>query len=192
MPVAVPVVSVEPTLEPITLAEAKKQLEISADDTNHDKYLSDLITSAREQVEHDTGIVALTATIVEKRDAWPCEDYYELSLRPAQSVTSIAYIDENGDSQTWAASNYEVDTGRVRPTVWLAHNVTWPLTRSIQNAITTTYVAGSTNRTTISEQIRNAIKVRVAQEFADREGKGKRYEGAYDAIVTGLMRSSYP
>ena len=192
MPTAVPVENVAATAEPVTIADAKKQLELPAGDSDHDGHLSRLITFAREQVEHDTGIVALTTTYIEKRDEWPNGSYYELSKRPVQSITSIAYIDANGDSQTWGAANYELDSGRTASIIWLAYNVTWPAIRSIQNAITTTYVAGDTSRAALSEQYRHAVLLRVSQEFCDREGLAQKFEGAYQAIVNRLMRATYP
>lgn len=191
MPTLAPVVSVEPTLEPVTAAEVKKQLELPPNDSTHDTHIDRLITQAREQFEHDTGIVCLTTTVVEKLDEWPV-DYIELHRRPVQSVTSVAYLDIDGNSQTWSNSNYEVDTGRVTPVIWPAYNVEWPQARSIQNAITITYVAGDTSQANLSEQIRHAVLLAIAQEFTDREGMRKQYAGAYHATINRLMRATYP
>jgi len=47
----VPELVTGPTAEPLTLAEAKKQVEISSTDTAHDNQLQMLIEDARQQWE---------------------------------------------------------------------------------------------------------------------------------------------
>lgn len=53
-----------PTVEPLTLNEAKKQLEIATSDTTHDGQLAQMIQEAREQWEHDTDSVLDRKSVV--------------------------------------------------------------------------------------------------------------------------------
>jgi len=180
------------TREPITVAEAKKQLEIPDADTQHDGYLSDVITVARERVEHDTGVVLLSSTWTYKIDEWPA-DYIILPVRPLVSVTSIAYLDTAGASQTLSSSLYEVDTSRVRPTIWPTYQATWPALQAIQNAVTVTFVAGYANAEAIPGILRHAVKIAVSQEFEDRTGLNSSAQGdCYEKMVARYLRTSYP
>ena len=43
-----------PVAEPVTLSEAKKHLELSLDESQHDSHLAALIQAARQKWEHDT------------------------------------------------------------------------------------------------------------------------------------------
>ena len=58
-----PTVVTGPTAEPITLAEAKRQLFLAESDTSQDAELLLRIQAAREQWEHDTDSVLLTQTL---------------------------------------------------------------------------------------------------------------------------------
>lgn len=57
---------------------------------------------------------------------WPGYEYLELPLPDLQSVTSIKYLDSNGDTQTWASSNYHVSGIGGRGRVTLKSGSSWP------------------------------------------------------------------
>lgn len=84
--------------EPVTLAEAKAQCRM-VDDSSEDTFLTSLIAPARAFVEKVStyGLVAGTRTFT--FTAWG--DFLEIYLRPITSLTSVAYVDENGDDQTY-------------------------------------------------------------------------------------------
>ena len=177
-----------PTFEPVSVAEAKKQCEIASGVRTHDDYFTELIAAAREQVEHDTGIVACTGSYVLKLDAWPDEDFISIVERPLSSITSIAYLDTDGASQTWASANYAVDAAR--NVIWRAYNVSWPDTRADRNAITITFVAGYATAAVVLERIKQAVQIRVYAEFTNRGGAEE--QRTYDRLIAGLARHSYP
>ena len=177
-----------PEFEPVSVAEAKKQIELPSASSTHDEHLSDLIAFAREQVEHDTGIVAATGTFVLSLDEWPCDEFIRIAERPLTSVTSIYYLDETGNSTLWASSNYTVDTAR--NTIWQSYDVSWPILRAVANAVTITFVAGAASSSAIQKMIRQAILLRVSAEFNNRDGVNEHQ--AYESLISRLMRSSYP
>lgn len=191
-PIARSVVSVAPTSEPVTRAEAKKQLELPSSQTDHDDYVDDLIQFGRELVEKDSGgWTGYQTTFVLKLDQWP-KLYIELDRRPLISVSSITYLDTAGDSQTWSSANYEVDIRRVLPVIWPAYAVTWPAIRSIQNAITVTYVAGYATVATIPMLFKQAVLVAISREFDDRTGQRGRWDDAYESLIQRLVRNTVP
>jgi hypothetical protein len=204
--------SVAPTEEPLTVEQAAKQCEVSAND--HDEHFVELITAAREQFETDTGLALCAQTWVQRYDR-PPERYFrqqhnhrlddllfhlpgggifryaDLHKRPVASLTSITYIDTGGDSQTMSSADYELDIHRVRPVVWLAHNASWPATRAIQNALTFTFVAGYGAATAVPRLIKQAMLLQLCAWFENRSMAAHEI-ASYDAIVHRYAHAGYP
>ncbi len=89
---------------------------------------------------------------------------------PLSSVTSIGYVDSNGDSQTFSSDDYDVDTTSEPGRIALAYGEVWPTTRSDINAITLTYVAGyGATAASVPEGIKTAIKQLVCHWYDHRE-----------------------
>ena len=127
-----------PGVEPITLQQAKDHLRVSHND--EDAIIEPLITAARQHVEAYTKRALITQTW-----AWSMDAFATLlspPLPPLQSVSSIAYIDAAGDSQTLASSNYRVDSASEPARITEAYDTTWPTTRQVTNAVTVTFIAG--------------------------------------------------
>jgi uncharacterized phiE125 gp8 family phage protein len=132
-----------PSLEPVSLAEVRLHLRV--DDVAEDALIDSLRVAAREYVENFTGRKLITQTWDQKQDGF-CGHCIELPFAPLISVTSISYVDNNGDTQVWPSPNYTVDAptgpfampGRIVP----AYGVTWPSTRDVINAVTVRFVTG--------------------------------------------------
>lgn len=84
--------------EPVTLTEAKAQCRM-ADDTSEDTFITSLIAPARAYVERVSTYGLVAGTRVFTFSKWG--DYLEIYLRPITSLTSVAYVDEEGDAQTY-------------------------------------------------------------------------------------------
>ena len=148
-----------PTAEPVSLDALKAHLRVDGGD--EDELLAAYCAAAREACETFQGraYVAQIWQVTLDRFPGPGEDWVadkdfvpsadpfsvgviKLPRPPLQSITSIAYVDANGATQTLAASGYQVDTasepGRVLP----AYNGSWPSTRAQPNAVTITFTAG--------------------------------------------------
>jgi uncharacterized phiE125 gp8 family phage protein len=134
-----------PSVEPVTLAEAKVHLR--QDVADEDALITTLITAARQWTETFTHRALITQTWDLKLDDFPCDNAdLELPLAPVASVTSISYVDTTGATQTWSASSYQTDLptgpqaqrGRIAP----AYAQYYPVPRSQLNAVTVRFVAG--------------------------------------------------
>lgn len=171
-------VSVAATIDPVSVSDCKKHLNI--DFTDDDAYLGDLITAATTAAQNFTNRQFITATLLLKMSAFPggqypgqcaTNDEIRVPRPPLISVSSIAYVDSAGTSQTLAATEYQVNTanhpGLIRP----AYGKYWPATRTdTYNAVTVTYTAGyGATAATVPMPIRQAIRAWIALLYEYRE-----------------------
>lgn len=161
--------TVEPTAEPVSLAEAKLHLRVDVEDD--DLLIERLISAAREYIEEATGRALLNQTWELTLDGWPEGNYIELPRAPLSSVTSIVYTDSDDTDNTFAATNYSVDTSSEPGRVVLKSGCSWP-TASLANgqAITVTYVAGyGSLPTNVPGQLRQAVLMLTGHWYENRE-----------------------
>lgn len=165
--------TVAPTELPISLDEVKDHLRYTASD--QDAPLMAYIRAAVEQLDGAAGLLnraLVTQTWEWKFRCFPAGDWFRVPLPPLQSVSSIQYIDTNGDTQTLAASKYNVldtDNPTRQGRVELAYGEVWPTLRDQENAVTVTFVAGYGTRNDVPEFTRSLILLLVADAFRQRE-----------------------
>lgn len=161
------VVSSDPATNPVTTAEAKSHMRI--DTSDDDTLIDGLVGAATLYAENYTGRAFVTQTLVLRLDGFPSTEIV-LPRSPAQSVTSIQYVDTDGATQTWSSSEYVVDANskpaRVRPDV----DEDWPNVRDQMDSVTVTFVAGYGDASDVPEGIKLAIKHLVAHWYENREG----------------------
>lgn len=181
---------VGPLVEPVTLEQAKKQVELSPTDTAHDSHLQDCIKAAREQWERDTGMVCITSTW--SVTAWRLWDDIELPLKPIQSVSTVQYYDTGNQLQTASTDYYSLDA-QAR-TIRLKYLQSWPDTISDRwDAVTITYVAGYTSVADVPFLAKQAMKLLIGHYFENRDMIGTQFRtDAYDSIVMRFIRDTYP
>lgn len=153
-----------PTSEPVSLAEAKEHLRVTA--TDEDALITSLVGSAKESAETITGRALITQTWDLSLDSFP--QVIDIPKPPLVSVTSITYIDTAGATQTLASTEYTVDTksepGRIVP----AYGKSWPSTRDIVNAVTVRFVAGYGNATAVPKSIKQGMLMHIEHMFDNR------------------------
>lgn len=160
--------SVAPATEPVTSTEAK--LHCRVDHSTDDAIFTRLIAVARRQCEQISGWSFITRTLTAELDCWPMGNTIELLYPPLTSVTSIVYIDEDGGSNTFAASNYIVDTHRTPGRIVLKDGVSWPdAALQVGGAITITYVAGYANAAAVPDQYKQATLLLIGHLYENRE-----------------------
>ncbi len=160
--------SVAPTIEPVTLAEVKDHLRI--EHTQDDKDIENFIMpAARAWCEVFTCRAFIDQTWVLKLFGFGTTDIV-LPKAPGSSVSSITYLDSNGDSQTWSSSLYTV----VNPTgdfaehsyITPAYGEVYPTTRGVPDDVTITFVAGyGTTAASVPVALRQGIRLRCDYEY---------------------------
>jgi uncharacterized phiE125 gp8 family phage protein len=179
-----------PVNEPLTLLEAKKQLEIASSDTAHDNQLMAAIQEVRELWEHDTDSCLCHQTW--KIRTISLYDRLALPKRPIDSITSIQYYDGNNALQTLSSALYQLHLNEFR----LAYQATLPATADRWDAWVITYKAGYSNDGTLVPAIaKRAMLLMLGYYFENRDlmvNESAYNRKAYEDLVLRYMRSSYP
>lgn len=174
-----------PSVEPVTLAEAKAHLcVIHADD---DALIEAYIAAAREDAEHRLGRLLVTQTWELALGAFPSVIVMPV---PVASVTSIKYIDTAGVEQTLDAATYQVDTAALPGVIAPAYGAAWPSTRDQYNAVKVRYTAGyGADGAAVPASIKAWIKLRVGALYENRESAvaGQPIQQAPRDFADGLL-----
>ena len=104
-----------PAAEPISLDQVKARLRIS--DTSQDARLAQLIRSARQRVEGDTGRACLSQTWLERRDAWDGDSrlcafgtQFKLPKPPLISIEAITTYAADDTPTSHDPADFFIDT----------------------------------------------------------------------------------
>jgi len=186
--------TVAPETEPITLQDARDYLRV--DLVDDDDLITSLIVAARTRVETIIRRPLITQTWRMKADRFPWylgNGWYEfggqnhqrdgmyLPLPPLISVSSVTYLDENGDTQTLSTSDYVVSTDSEPARITLAVDANWPSTQCVADAVTITFTCGYGTSADVPDGIKTAIKMLVSHWYENRV-----------PIVTGTIASDIP
>lgn len=158
-----------PTVEPVSTAEAKTHLRVTS--SAEDSYIATLIKAARLHVELTVlkrALVTQTWDLV--LDAFPASSEIEIPYPPLQSITSISYITEAGETLTYAASNYLVDAESEPGRIKLKRTSSWPgdTLREI-SGVRIRFVAGYGLAAAVPEWAKQAILLYVGDLYENRE-----------------------
>lgn len=161
----------EPTVEPVTLAEAKVQLRI-LDDTSQDAKILDDIKAAREWVENESGHILVRRSFTEYFDAFPT--YIEIRRRPivAGSV-AITYTDDANDLQGYADPVVRLSRWPAR--IYPALDRPWP-SLGTNGEAAVTYTAGHAQGQT-PPLLKQAILTLLVPFYERRDG-GPEFKAA--------------
>ncbi len=144
----------EPSTEPVTAETLRNHLRV--DDKSTDRELDVLITTARQVVEQlYLWKLLIDQTVVEYFDLFA--NGMELSWGPVDSVTSVQYIDVDGDTQTLSTDIYELAFKNGAGIVRLKFNQVFPSTQIHKDVVWITYVAGYGSADDVPKAIQQAI-----------------------------------
>ena len=168
-----------PTVEPVTLTEAKAHLRVDTD--ADDAYIAGLITAAREWVEQYLDRALVHQQYVMRLDSFP----YEIELpRPpmanAGTATAVAVTYTLGDESTTtlSATQYRVDRNSTPGVIRQLPNGSWPANDDEENSVTVTWWAGyGSSGTSVPVAIRHAMLMLV----------GHWYDGSRSGVLTGSI-----
>lgn len=157
-----------PAVEPITLAEAQVHLRVDSSDEDDD--IEARIIAARIQCENISHRAFVTQTLEVTLDQWPCGDVIQLPRPPLASITSITYIDSDGNSTVMSSSLYFADTASEPGRLALKYGQSWPtVTLRPYAGIAIRYVAGYGLAASVPENYKQAVKLMLGHLYENRE-----------------------
>lgn len=147
------------------MQEAKDFLRI--DGSEQDGVLTALIVAARQYAEAYTKRQFCTATYRLTLDSWAAKT--RIPRPPTISISSIAYIDPNGATQTLSANVYQLVNDPEGAFVELAPAQIWPAVRVQREAIAITYTAGYGAAANVPATIKQAMLMLIGNWYENRE-----------------------
>lgn len=162
-----------PTIEPVTLAEAK--LNLSIDGTESDLLIPRKIKAAREACEQQLSRAILEQTWELAIDAFP-DGAIELARPRVLSIVSVKYIDTSGVEQTLSPTAYTLDASTLPGYVLPAYGTSWPTARDgTANAVRVRFTCGyGSTVASVPESVREWINAHVALAMRHREAASDR------------------
>lgn len=177
--------TVAPTVEPITLAEAKAHCRVDA--STDDALIQGYITTAREWVEDYIDRALVTQQLVMKMDTFPGE--FELPRPPmiasgtATAVTITYVTGEAGGTATLSASEYRVDRDSTPGAIRTLYGGSWPSHLLDANAVTVSWWAGYGSAADVPQRVKSAMLMCV-HELYEKRGDGAMPEAAKRLLDT--------
>ena len=167
----------KPTIQPVTLAEAKDFL--NWENTDKDTEITALIKAATSLAEEYTNQIFCQRTYAYSIDRFPI-NWILLPVYPVRSITSITYINRNESPSTITlpTSVYELNGGIVPSFISLQYNQVWPGASAEENAVTITFIAGHESDGGSPEDFRSEIPDPV--KLAIRQLVNKMFDGRHD------------
>lgn len=156
-----------PSVEPISLTEAKNHLrvDISSDNT----LINSLIKAVRQFTESYLNKCLISQSWYQYHD-FNFPNYIELLKNPVQSITEITYTDGAGATQILDTSVYSFDKNRKPATIFRAYSKVWPTTRLDNNVVRIEFVAGFGDAgSSVPEPIRQAMLLLIGHLYENRE-----------------------
>jgi len=183
-------VKTAPSEEPVTLQEAKDQLNLETDED--DDLLTTAISAARGYAEAFCARGIVTQTVEFKLDRFPsrgsgayafhscgflacepcraCQLFIDLPFGALAETPnlSVKYINEAGSETTLAVTtDYTIDALSLPPRVHLAYGKSWPTARAQWDAVTVQYDVGAEPED-VPAGFKQAILLLVASMYEQR------------------------
>lgn len=178
--------TVEPALEPASLAEAKSFLRVSHD--SEDVLLGGLIAAARQDVERATGLALIAQQWRLSLDDWPESGCVPVQRSPLKAVTEVTVYDAQGNGVVLDPASYVVDGNAAPPRI---HFRDMPASGQPINGIEIDFHAGFGDAgPDVPDGLRRAILLLVAHWYEFRAVVGPRdqpvgYPPGYDRLIAG-------
>ncbi len=174
------------TTAPATLAVSLSDIKdhLRVDISTDDDLITSYINAAISIVQNKSNRQLITATYTTTLDDFT--NKIRLFPSPLQSVTSINYVDTNGQSQTLSTSVYSVITNASVGYIVKAYGQSWPSTRVQDEAATIVWKAGyGDNASDVPDCAVQAIKLLCGCFYEQREAGfiSKPIDFAVDALI---------
>lgn len=115
-----------PSVFPVSLTELKQQANVETSFTSDDTLMEALINVATDRAEQILNRRLVNSTWKLYLQEWPRGDAICLPFGKLNSVTHLKYKDSDGTQNTWASSNYIVESDTEPGRIVLTDSNVWP------------------------------------------------------------------
>ncbi len=211
----------QPIVEPVTLALAKQQCVVDSTNTDDDDLISGLIVASRQYVEKKMERAIYNRNMQMNLDYFPYPDmgstigrhnkfpffsryWEELAIRlvypSCVEVTSISYVDQNGDTVVLDPSTYTVDTNSEPARIFPTGLLYWPWCANFQPGnVKVLWTAGTYGDGVLVDNcpqtIKQAILLLISYWYNHRDSAEynppRAIEDGVTALLTGELAESF-
>lgn len=155
---------VPPAAEALTLADVKAHLRL--DGTEEDTALAQLIATAREHLERETGLCLIEQKLRLYLDRWPGDGVIQIARGPVQAIDAVTVYGADGTASHPSLQDHLLD-GKMRPArLWLRDP---PVPGRAMNGIEIDFTAGYGQAgTDVPDPLKRAMLTHIAMMFAHR------------------------
>ena len=176
-----------PTALAVSVADAKAYSGISVSDD--DSMIESLIREATQVIENRYGLAIMQQTWQLTGRGWTAPAYWRdgaihIPRPPFGSVTSVAYLDADGASQTLASTEYRVNAAPLVATIEVAKGKTWPTTYGVSADVTITHTAGASSVDDVPYCIKAAVRDFTDYRYSTR---GMGFQDVNSIISRGVL-----
>jgi len=165
-----PIRTEAPAELPVSLAEAKAQLQIDATVSDWDDLLTGMLNAAVAYVDGWSGVLGRCLVTQTWEARFECfEAEFDLPF-PDVSAVVVKYYDTSDTLQTYSSSNYQLVQESCGSEVSVYLTSTWPATSlNREDVVVITMTVGYGAATAVPAAIKQAILMIVGHWFANRE-----------------------
>lgn len=175
--------------EPVDVGELTMRARISTD--SEGSMLTDMLAEALDAAELCTGSRFITQTWDAYYDRF-ADLVHGLPYSPAASITSLTYIDTDGDTQTVATSVYELAETYGVGVVRLKYEQVWPTDAQLhEDTVIVRYVCGYGDKAAVPLPIKAAIILHAANAY-DQRGEAVVPKAFYNLLARYNYSSYLP
>lgn len=184
------VVTSQPAVEPLSLEETRRHLELHESQTSDDTLIQGLIQAAREHVEQETHRALISQTCRLTLPGFPCgREPLWIPRPPFASLTSITYYDTDNAQQTLTTTGYGVSTDHEPGFVQPPYDAWWPSTICREDAVKVTFVAGyGASGSSVPRALRQAMLLIVGRWYETRVEDVESQRQRWADIPAGAQR----
>ena len=157
--------TIAPATRVLTLTEVKTHLNVTHDD--EDIYLTSLIDTATAMVDGPAGIGLAMVHQSYRASADALDKTFSIPLTPVSAITSITYLDSEGESVTVEPSTYRLDGDSKPARVFLDEAIT----DAKAGTVKVTFVAGFGDEAAdVPQDLRHALLMVLTGLYEGRDG----------------------
>lgn len=162
-----------PASEPLTLAEAKAHLRVTA--ASEDAWITDAIVGAREHAEDLTRRRLITQKWRVYFDGFPgqgwgvalCSEIVLPDVAPVSAIDAVKYIDTAGVLQTLDPATYQL-VAEAPARVALAYGQSWPGIRGDRDGVRVEVTCGYGAATAVPKRFKQAMYLMLTHWYEHR------------------------